>query len=238
MLSLLGQRVYRSITAHPFLWSAMLFFPLLAVPQIDLTVSGWFFDPVAGNFPARHMDFPEWVRRSGPRWLFLALTPLVLAWLAGLIRHRVYWRMSNRAMLFLVSSLALGPGLVVNLIFKENWGRPRPSTLDVFGGGNTYVPPLVMSDQCVSNCSFSSGHGALGFWLLAPALLAPPSWHRITVPLALLAGVVVGLCRIAQGAHFLSDTVFSALVVIGITVSLYQWLLEKKMAPKGEPFGA
>lgn len=225
MLRAWGQRLYHSITAHPFVWSAALFFPLLALPQIDLTVSGWFFDAVSGKFPAQQMAFPEWVRKVWPRWLFFALTPLLLAWLWGRIRHRVYWRMSDRAILFLISSLALGPGLVVNLIFKEHWGRPRPLTLDVFGGSNSYVPPLVVSDQCLSNCSFSSGHGALGFWMLAPALLTPPSWHRVTVPLALLAGVVVGICRIAQGAHFLSDTVFSALVVIGITLALYRRLL-------------
>jgi lipid A 4'-phosphatase len=114
--------------------------------------------------------------------------------------------------------------LIVNLLLKDHWGRPRPSTLVEFGGSNHYVPPFIISDQCERNCSFSSGHGALGFWLVALALLAPARWTKPAIMIALLLGSVVGYIRIAQGGHFLSDVVVSALVTIVSSVWLHRIL--------------
>ena len=121
----------------------------------------------------------------------------------------------------MVAALALGPGLVINTLLKDNWGRPRPSTIVEFFGTNHYVPPLLPSDQCPENCSFPSGHAALGFWLVAFAFVAPPRWRRPAVLAALAFGGFVGAVRIAQGGHFLSDVVFSGVIVVGLTRGLY-----------------
>jgi len=42
--------------------------------------------------------------------------------------------------------LALGPGLLVNLLFKNLWGRPRPQSLDMFNSSLhfDYVPAIYM----------------------------------------------------------------------------------------------
>jgi lipid A 4'-phosphatase len=80
----------------------------------------------------------------------------------------------------------------------------------------------MMADQCTANCSFSSGHGALGFWVIAFALLAPPRWRPYAVAAALCFGLLVGFARIAQGGHFLSDTAFSALAVVAINLFLWK----------------
>ena len=48
-----------------------------------------------------------------------------------------WWRspgVPGRAAVFLVLSLLLGPGLLVNVILKDNWGRPRPGSVVEFGG--------------------------------------------------------------------------------------------------------
>ncbi|MGE4281157.1 MAG: phosphatase PAP2 family protein, partial [Magnetospirillum sp.] len=132
---------------------------------------------------------------------------------------------TRRVTAYLLLSLALGPGLIVNLLLKENWGRPRPSTIRDFGGDNYFVPPLVLSNQCDGNCSFSSGHGALGFWPVAVALLVPPPWRGAALAAALAFGVMVGFVRIAQGGHFFSDVVFSAVVVVGVNLWLYRRLI-------------
>ncbi|HEV7464410.1 MAG TPA: hypothetical protein VGN85_10990 [Methyloceanibacter sp.] len=34
-------------------------------------------------------------------------------------------------MLFLIGSFAIGPGLTSNLLLKENWGRPRPNSVQL-----------------------------------------------------------------------------------------------------------
>ena len=35
--------------------------------------------------------------------------------------------------------MALGPGLMVNTIFKDHWGRPRPVMLEVFSSAQPFV---------------------------------------------------------------------------------------------------
>ena len=83
----------------------------------------------------------------------------------------------------------------------------------------------MIVDQCVDNCSFPSGHGSLGFWVTALAFLAPPRWRKAALTAALAFGVVVGVVRIAQGGHFLSDVVFSAILVIAINIWFKRLLL-------------
>ncbi len=224
--------LWASMQAHPWRWTLAMFLPLLFIPRIDIGVSAWFFDPATGTFPARTQAFCEWVRRSMPAFLFAALGYVWVLWAYGEWTGRWLLGISRRVGLYLSLSLALGPGLVVNAILKEYWGRPRPSTIHEFGGPNYFVPPLVISDQCDSNCSFSSGHGALGFWPMAFALLAPPPWRIPAMVAALMFGAMVGLVRIAQGGHFLSDVYVSAVVTLSITFWLYKRLvLSESRAP-------
>lgn len=220
------RQIWRSVERHPWLWTLGLLAPLVAFPQIDLTVSSWFYDAGKDIWPARVNPFCDWVRKSLPAYLFAVAGAVALAWVASELLKRPVLHVTRRIGAFIVLSLALGPGLVVNLILKENWGRPRPSTLVEFGGDNTYVRPLLISDQCDSNCSFSSGHGALGFWPVALALLAPPAWRPAALAAASVFGVVVGFVRIAQGGHFLSDVAFSAAITISLILVLHRWLLE------------
>lgn len=216
----------RSLVSHPWRWVVAVLMPLVMFPVIDITVSGWFFDPATGTFPARSEPFHEWFRRSMPKYLFAALGCLLLAWGVGELLKRPILGMTRRAAAFLVLSLALGPGLIVNVVLKDMWGRPRPSTIAEFGGPNTFVPATVFSDQCDTNCSFSSGHGALGFWPVALALLVPAPWRPWAVAAALGFGVAVGFVRIAQGGHFLSDTVFSAVITLGVIFWVFRRVVE------------
>lgn len=227
------------MTARRWLWG--LAFAAMAVltvvPQIDITVSSWFFAPANGSFPARSAAFPEWIRRDMPAWLFAVPAAVALLWLAGEALRRPLLGVNRRVAAYVLLSLALGPGLVVNVVLKDNWGRPRPSTIQEFGGTNTYVPPFVPSTQCDDNCSFASGHGALGFWPVALALLAPRRWRRPALAATLAFGALVGGVRIAQGGHFLSDVLASAIITIGISAMLHKWLLgpEKRRSWKNNP---
>jgi membrane-associated PAP2 superfamily phosphatase len=109
--------------------------------------------------------------------------------------------------------MVLGTGVVVNAILKDNWGRPRPVDTQTFGGAGTFEPALLPSNQCDSNCSFVSGHAATGFTLLALGLLGAPATRRRWLLWGLAAGLTTGALRIAQGGHFLSDVLFSGLVI-------------------------
>jgi membrane-associated phospholipid phosphatase len=136
--------------------------------------------------------------------------------------------MDRKAVLFLAVSIALGPGLLVNTVLKDHWGRARPVQIEAFGGARQFTPAPLPATQCQRNCSFVCGDAALGFSLVAFAFLIPPGRvRRRCVAAALGFGALVGLARIAQGGHFLSDVVFAGIFVFGTTAVLYWWIVEK-----------
>ena len=125
-----------------------------------------------------------------------------------------------RGAVLMVVTLALGPGLLTNVLLKDEWGRPRP--IDVT---NSAVPTASWRGGnprggCPKNCSFIAGEPSGAFWTLAPAALAPPQWRVLAYAGALGFGAVVGLMRIAGGGHFFTDTAFA-----GVFMFLLIWLV-------------
>jgi lipid A 4'-phosphatase len=186
-------------------------------PTLDLTVSAWFYQ-APGN--------ADWQGFVGDRFALVGLIHEILPWLGRAVcllalvaaacwRFRPgpvnirWWRRS----VSLGLAMLLGTGIVVNVILKETWGRPRPVEVQTFGGAGTFVPALHPSRQCDSNCSFVSGHSATGFTLMALGLLGAPATRRRWLFWGFVAGLVTGALRIVQGGHFLSDVLFSGVVV-------------------------
>ncbi|MEI9804295.1 MAG: hypothetical protein WDN48_07260 [Pseudolabrys sp.] len=66
--------------------------------------------------------------------------------------------------------MALGPGLAVNVLLKDHWGRPRPIDVTQFGGMDKFVPWWDPRGACPNNCSFVSGDVAGAFWTIAPGV--------------------------------------------------------------------
>jgi lipid A 4'-phosphatase len=210
---------------HPWLWTLALLAPLSVVPWIDMGLAGVFYDPVLELFPFRSHPVGEWVRKGMPVWLFgLAIATAVL-WAASEVWRRPLLGVSRRIGAFILLSLALGPGVIVNLLLKDFWGRARPSHLVQFGGKSHYTSPLLPTDQCLDNCSFSSGHAALAFWVVSFALLVPPAWRGRAIAAALGFGFAVGMVRVAQGGHFLSDVAYSGAIVTAVACVLHRWLV-------------
>lgn len=107
-------------------------------------------------------------------------------------------------------SLLLGPGLIVNTVFKDHWGRPRP--YQVMRDGKVFSPVYEPHWGNSSSNSFPCGHGSIGFFVGVP-LLARGRRKAGTI-LSLGFGSLVGLVRMLQGGHYLSDVVFCAIFVI------------------------
>ena len=103
-------------------------------------------------------------------------------------------------------------GVLINLVLKEHWGRPRPFQTDLFGGQWPFVPVGEVSSYCQTNCSFASGEAAGGFWLACLATLLPRRWRMAGTLLALAIAILTSTLRIAFGMHFLSDVVVSWLL--------------------------
>jgi lipid A 4'-phosphatase len=198
----------------------------LLAPQVDLATSRLFYDAKSGFVLS---DWPPVVilYRTIPwiSWGVLILVVAAAAWL--FLLGRPLWRFDRRALVFLVASIAIAPGFLANSLLKDHWGRARPVQIEAFGGPHRFTPALLPAAECDRNCAFVSGHAALGFSLVAFAFLLPPGrTRRSGIAAAIGFGALVGLGRIAQGAHFLSDVVFAGLVVYGATALLYWWIVQ------------
>jgi len=151
---------------------------------------------------------------------FFNLTPFavlfVLAALYGLRLggFRAPGAPSGRALFFLLATMAIGPGLIVNLGLKDHAHRPRPSQTQEFGGPWEFRPWWRFDGACPKNCSFVSGEASEAFWMVAPASLAPPPLRPLAIGAALVFGAGAGLMRMGAGGHFLSDVLISALLTI------------------------
>ena len=151
--------------------------------------------------------------------------------LVGVFRNGPVGRRGKVADLLLVV-LAIGPGLIVNGILKEHWGRARPRDVVEFGGDHRFTPAIVISDQCERNCSFTAGHPSAGFALAALGYAYMSRRRRWAVFAAATGfGLLVGLARVAAGGHFLSDVLFSGFIVIGLAV----WLGNRWIGRASEP---
>jgi lipid A 4'-phosphatase len=207
----------------------LLLVSLTLWPSLDLTVSGLFYQPETGFAADRHWFFlgVHAIAFWGARLLGMTL-------LAGLVLcllwRRPIFGIKRKALLFLLLALIIGPGLVANEIFKDEWGRPRPRTVTEFGGPLPFTPPLVLSNHCARNCSFVSGDASFGFYLPSLALVAAAAWRRRLFWGGIAAGSLFGFTRIAMGAHFFSDVIYAGLFMLLTSSVLYTLLYGRSAA--------
>jgi membrane-associated PAP2 superfamily phosphatase len=197
----------------------------LAFPAIDIAVSRYFYDPAQGGFYLAKSEALIVLRRSSGIFIVGICAAVIVSLIGKLARPELPSLITPRASILFVSTLALGPGLVVNLVFKNNWGRPRPGQVELFGGTAPYVDVWRISEYCARNCSFVSGEGSSALWLMTVVLLAPARWRA---PLGVLVGLyalALSVNRIAFGGHFLSDVLLSwgmtALIIAVVYRLLY-----------------
>ena len=212
------------VASFVFLVVVSLFFR--AFPGVDLWFSGLFYDPASG-FPVTRLGAFIGVRTFSDWLLRLTVLLLVLPLVVKLARPSRPMPVAPQKLVFLLSRLALGPGLVVNAILKETWGRPRPRMVDLFGGDLPFVPAWQISDYCTSNCSFVSGEASTAVWFVGLALVAPPAWRKTVAVAAITVAIVVSLNRVAFGAHFLSDVVVAWALTLFLIAVLYRFTIAR-----------
>ncbi len=187
-------------------------------PDLDLRIAALFFDQSTGFKLNRNPLLS--MLRDGAMWIVAAfVAPAFAALLLRPWRPRARLIMSSRAAIFLILTLSLGPGLLVNVLFKDHWHRPRPWQVAEFGGPHRFTPWWSMSGGCARNCSFVAGEASGAYWTLAPAALAPPAWRAAAYAGAIGFGAAVGLLRMSFGAHFFTDVVFA-----GVLTFLLIWI--------------
>jgi lipid A 4'-phosphatase len=194
---------------------------LCTVTDIDRNLSARFYRAEA---PQRWFlkDAPPW------RWLYhygeypaLLMACGALLVLLGGIRRRA-WARYRRHCLIVILSVALGPGVLVNGLLKPYWGRPRPRHIVQFGGTQRFRPWWQPAGPGAGQ-SFPSGHAAMGYVMISGAVLIACRrvWlRRWALASALGYGTLIGLTRIVQGGHFLSDVACSGLLVTLLIMGL------------------
>jgi membrane-associated PAP2 superfamily phosphatase len=202
-------------------------------PRLDLMIASPFHAIVLGgnNFGLR-VYAPLMFARNVGLWVgALLILPAIAALVIKLVFPARKLLISGRAILFLTATLALGPGLLVNVGLKNHWGRPRPIDVTQFGGDQHFVAWWDPRGDCPSNCSFVSGDVSGAFWTLAPAALAPPQWRALAYGAALALGTGMAVFRMLAGAHFFSDVafagVFTFLIVWLVYGLIYRWRLTR-----------
>lgn len=212
---------------------------------IDMEVAQAFYDPrVPNGWPWASV---WWVRFVNDHLITIVsvvgAVASVLLWIFG-GRIDKSWRFAG---MFLFLSLFLGPGILVNEVLKAEWGRAVPRDVVDFGGHHPYRhisnpgvsgPPARGGD----GGSFPSGHASVAFWTSGLYFLL----RRKRPRLALLAlsgtfafGALVAFTRMAAGRHFISDVVWSGIIVLTVNWLLYhaflrRWPLEAE-TPEAAP---
>jgi lipid A 4'-phosphatase len=218
----------RDTRTPPLFWWILGAFVVLAlVPTVWTTVDLQAASLFMGAKP--RIDAADWW------WVVLinlyipaAFRGIILLALAGWVwatvtRSGKHWRLQ---LAFVVLAGALGPGLLVNSGFKDNWQRARPYQVEPFGGAAQFTRAAVMTDQCDNNCSFVSGHVACGFFF-ASLMLVQRRRALVCGMAGVTAGLVIGFARMADGAHWLSDVLWAS--PITLTCSWVVWKLMARL---------
>ncbi|MDB5602655.1 MAG: hypothetical protein JWN71_4699 [Xanthobacteraceae bacterium] len=192
----------------------------LLAPNMDLVIAAWFFNPIEHRFPAASDPILMWLRDLCSTAVIAVIACMVVAVVTKLLVPSRPLLIPGRAIIFLTVTLALGPGILVNGIFKPHSGRPRPVEVTQFAGNERFVAWWNLKGTCESNCSLVSGEAAAATWMLGPAILVPPPWRVAAVGAALIFTVAISGLRMAFGGHFLTDVVFGALLT-----ALVIWLM-------------
>lgn len=199
---------------------------------------------LVGLYLTRHTrETPAWAARLGafaPVRLLGALIGIVLRPIGMLLdaldkgrTDRVSWLgWRSPQWFFMLLCLAIGPGLVANLILKDQWGRARPGHVTEFGGKKNFTPPLIPVKECPRNCSFVSGEASSMYMPFFAAAAIVPQGAPLLVVGGVVGGLAAGAVRMAQGGHFLSDVIFAG-VFMALTVLVLRRLVFGPPGPRG-----
>ena len=191
-----------------------------------------------------------WFQKQNPFWqfgyhygtlpaillTFSALIGLILGWIKPKIKnYRHYF-------LLIILTLIIGPGLLVNAVFKDHWGRPRPRQIQEFGGKWEFKEVWQPSTPG-SGKSFPCGHCSMGFFFITLYYCFKrkhkvAAYSSLTFSIAL--GMFIGLARISQGGHFPSDVLWSWGLTYLTSTIIYYFILkipEKELESKNNQSG-
>ncbi|GFO61598.1 hypothetical protein GMST_39230 [Geomonas silvestris] len=211
---------------------------LCAATGFDLAVEQRFY-LAAPDWGIGNLDPWRALYRFGVWPAYLLSGGALLLLVAGFFSAKAL--LYRKSALLMVLLMLIGPGLLVNAIFKDHWGRPRPRQMQVFGGDRQFHQPWERGIDGAGR-SFPSGHASAAFYLIAPYfVLRARDRRRARLALAagLAYGALMGIARMAQGGHFPTDVLWAGGIDYLVGLALYYLLrLDLAGAETGEPAAA
>lgn len=212
-------------------WLPILLMVLIApfTPFLDLNIERFFYQKGVENgslfvsnaytsFLFEYGPLPAWIVIGCAAILYL----LSFCW--------SIWKKWRAPSLILLLTLAIGSGFITHALLKDHWGRPRPKQVTEFGGIQPFRPFYEpnFSHQPEPSKSFPCGHCTMGFFFFAVAIIGKRqnniSLYWLGMIVAITLGTALSISRMAQGGHFLSDTLMSALIM-WLTALTCDWLI-------------
>ena len=206
---------------------ALLALMLLVDPsRLDLALADLFYIRDQG-FIGRHNDFLEDVLHDRAKQLTIVIGVLAIGgFLLSLLPSRL--RPLRRELGYLVLAMGLSTGFVTPL--KKITQMHCPWSLEQYGGVEHFsglleprAQPVEKSGKC-----WPGGHAAAGFALIALFFFWRDRYPRLAnaaLIFALSLGSLFSLVRMAQGAHFFSHNLWTAVLCWLICLVLYDLLL-------------
>jgi lipid A 4'-phosphatase len=233
---------YRSLWLPDLIWLGvltLLFTLPFRLTALDIRLQHLFFRPDAPS-PWFAETWMPWrlLYNYGP-WPALATGLGALCFLLWTLRRPALVRWRRHALLVILT-LGLGPGLLVNVIFKDHWGRPRPRQTTEFSGRWAYQPVLEKGLSGRGR-SFPCGHSSMGFFFIVFYFVfrRRRKLAALSLAFALILGFLIGLARMAAGGHFASDVLWSGLFPAGVAFLLYYAVLRiPHYEDRGDPVSA
>lgn len=209
---------------------------LIGIILIFVTIGFWLTDwdvSFSEQFYCRASK--EWCTlESHPIWTWMyQYIPAMAVGLGGfflLLISFSFWNSTTKIFrkygIIFILTMIIGPGIIVNAVLKDHWGRPRPREITHFGGSKEFMHPWQYSKQ--NGESFPSGHTSMGFMFGIPFLFFRRN-NKVVAYTVLVGGVLVGLlmgyARIKAGGHFLSDTIWAGGIVWMTAIAL-SWIFK------------
>ncbi|MFA5983447.1 MAG: phosphatase PAP2 family protein [Methylococcaceae bacterium] len=200
---------------------AVLTTPVFWLTDLDRQAAALFHQAgTQGNpWPNQHW----WLWRYLYEYAFTAtIMVAVIALLLAVFSHKFAVLMPyKKPALYILLVIVLGPGLMINLIFKDHWGRPRPVHITDFGGQYQYIPPLQIGHT--PEKSFPCGHCSVGYLLFTLYFLSSKR-KALYFGIALGLAMVLAITRMSAGGHFVSDILWSGYLVFFVAwLVYYSW---------------
>lgn len=192
--------------------------------QLDIYLAGLFYntEPQAPLWPQQHFWLWSLLYYIGYPSVVASALLAILVWLLS------YWfkalqPVRLKAVYFFLIAV-VGPGLIVNLGLKDHWGRPRPREIIEFNGTHSYQAPWAISAS--GKKSFVCGHCSAASMFFAFYFMLGKGKYLALI-LATVYTALMGVARMTAGGHFVSDIIWSTLLMFLLCWFFYYYLLAK-----------